>query len=380
MTTIITIIATTITMKTKFFKILSIMLLACMCGQFVSCKKSKDEPVSPASYPITGVWRMYTSENGQLTPTESYFRIKDDNTADLLGMMGTTANPTYVFYTGIYTSKNGWITITYRSRSFYKIQNNVIRCIEELKDSEKYWVYSNIYIYSNSGNEMTVDINNMKSCVLKKSSLPSYWRSEFSEAPVTPTTELMVEQWNLVCKYILNQDGTANYWVSNNPASSGITFLQNGELGKCNFWANEVWAIENNAGRVGENDGVSFPSSNCSWFLTGKTLTMTCSAYDRVVYDSSGNEISRQHITPSSPITGTYNIYTFSASWLTLYSRSTQAYYSFLRNSNTPSSAPFKLSSEKDALSSYSRFALPQNVFDEPVSFVLTTKQEMISK
>ena len=325
-------------MKANLFKILSVMLLACFCVNFVSCKKDKDEPAPAQTNSIVGLWRLYAYENGQRIPSESYLRFKEDYTAELLGNAGTDAKPVYLFATGTYTSQNGWVVVTYTSRSYFSIASNIIRRDAEFKELEEYKRYSNIYINSNTGTEIEADLNDMKVCLVK-SSMPSYWRSEFSEYPVTPSTTGMISQWDLVSRYELNGDSYQSWWYYT-PDQAGITFASNGELGNCPFWADEIWAMENKAGRVGNNDAVSFNNANCTWTLAGKTLTMTCSAYDRVTYDASGTETSRQKVTPASPIERAYLVYTLSDSWLTLYSTVTLSYYSFLRHSTAPSSAP----------------------------------------
>lgn len=350
-------------MKAITSKILSLMLLACVCANFVSCKKDKDEPAPSDTKSLVGVWRLYTYENGQKIATESYFRFRDDYTADLLGNTGTDAQPVYLFCTGTYASQNGWTVITYTSRNYYSISNNIMRCDAEFKEKEAYLRYSNLYVKSHSGTEIEADLNDMKVC-LQKSDLPSYWRSEFSETPVTPSYETMASQWDLVSRYELDGDAYQSWWY-HTPEQAGITFARDGGMGKCNFWANEVWALENQAGRVGDKDGISFPSENCTWMITGKILYMTCSSYDLIKYDESGTEISRQTVTPETPIKRAYNVYTLTDSWMTLYSTITLYYYSFLRHPTAPSSAPIMQSgtSSRPAMSPILRSAAQTPTF-----------------
>lgn len=325
-------------MKAITSKILSLMLLACFCTNFVSCNKDKDEPASSDTPSMVGLWQLCTYENGQKVPTEIYYRLNEDYSAALLGNSGTEAEPLYVYWSGTYSYKDNWITVKCTALNFYNIKENITRCKAEFKDDEDIVRYSDLFVISISDSEIEAELN-YKKVYLRKASLPSYWRSEFSETPVTPSANGLVSQWDLVSRYVLHGDSYESWWYYT-PEQSGITLMQNGTLGSCTFWANELWAIENNAGRVGDNDGVSILGRNCTWTLSGRTLTITCSSYDRVQYDASGKETSRKTVTPATPVSSSYYVHTFSASWLTLYSKVTQSYYSFLRHKTTSASAP----------------------------------------
>jgi hypothetical protein len=326
-------------MKAITSKIMSLMLLACFCANFVSCNKDKDEPASSDKPSMVGLWQLCTYENGQKVPKEIYYLLNEDYSAALLGNSGTEAEPLYVYWSGTYSYKDNWITVKCTVLNFYNIKENITRCMAEFKDDEDIERYSDLYVVSISDSEIEAELNYKKVYLKKKASMPSYWRSEFSETPVTPSANGLVSQWDLVSRYVLRGDSYESWWF-HTPEQAGITLMQNGALGSCTFWANELWAIEHNAGRVGDKDGVNILSKNCTWTLSGRTLTFTCSAYARIQYDASGNETSRKTVTPATPITSSYYIHTFSASWLTLYSKVTQSYYSFLRHKTTPASVP----------------------------------------
>lgn len=324
-------------MKSISSKILSLMLLACVCANVVSCKSDKDEPESskPNYSQVAGVWHLYSLDGAEKVPTDVYFVLKADGTAGFCSLTGSS-DVTYVYGDGTFTYGTKVLAVYPTYYHHFYIRNNVVRRAVDFEDGS---VYYNFSILSQTSYEIEAEANRYHVYLIKEP-LPSYWLSVFMEQEIKPTSYNLVSQWNMVSSYVVDHEGNYDTKYYYYPEQEGITLMDNGALGNCGFWANQVWSSEYAAGRLNETDGVSIYASNCNWTLSGYIFSLTCAAYDRVQYNAAGTEIARQQVIPATPIRIGYDIIVMSDSWLVLKSPLSQMYYCFLRSNNGQSYQP----------------------------------------
>ena len=324
-------------MKSIASKIFPIMLIACVCAILVSCKKDKDEPAStkPDYSQVAGVWHLYQVDGADILPTEIYFILNADGTAGFCNVNGS-GDVTYIYADATFSYGSKALVVYPTFYHHFYIKNNVVRRAVDFEDAD---IFYNFSILSQTNSEIEAEANRYHVYLIKEP-LPSYWLSLFMEKAVQPTTKNLVSQWNMVSSYVVDYEGNYDSKYYYYPEQEGITLMDNGALGNCGFWANQVWSNEYAAGRLNETDGVTIYASDCSWSLSGRTILLSCAAYDRVQYNSAGAEIARQKVTPATPIRISYDIFVMSDSWLVMKSPLTQMYYCFLRSTNGQSYQP----------------------------------------
>lgn len=324
-------------MKTNLFKSLLLMVLACL--SLVSCKK--DEPENPllfdAAY-MQGLWNVYEDAAYGKKDLNVYFRFTSDGKSESYEKSNSDK---YTYRTGSFVIENKWLRLTHKtSRHFHTIEG-VDRYVADFKGSEAYWFVESYYLDTVMNNDIRIKVNGTTLYMRKVNDLPAYWKTEYSETEMAASATNILGQWDLCDRFTI-KGSNYNYSYTYNPATQGMILKENGVLNNFNFWANQVWNRENNAGRVASDQNVRLQNADCAWILNGKKLTLTCASYIILSYDADKNISGQERVTPDEPIQMDYQIYTYTSKWMILYSVWDNTYYAFRKAAQT-SSAPRKM-------------------------------------
>lgn len=326
----------------KVLKNLFLMLVAGMCMSLISCKK--DEPEDPSIFKnahVVGMWSLCEEATYGKKSLEVYYRLASDGTAECFQDEGARK----FLRTGSFSVNNNWLNIVYKNTRFFR-KGSEGDCLEaDVWHDENQRVEDRVLIDAIIGNDIRLKLNGHTFYLVKISSVPDTWKAEYSEPAKAVNASNIPAQWDLRARFTLDKaSATYSYTILNSPSEEGLTLQKDGALGSCVFWANQVWDKENKAGRVLSDQKIIIYSFECSWELVNKKLTMRCPSYMLLSYNSAGDIISQERITPETPIEIEYEVYTFTDHWMVLYALRNNTYYSFHRATAVPTSAPMKAS------------------------------------
>ena len=310
-------------------KICFLIIGLCLC--FTSCQETA--PIQDKD--VVGLWRAYTDYNGERIPLTTWFRFHEDNTAERYIYDNTEKQ--YMYFQGTYHITDDRLTTVDSKERIYITAYQLLRCAAEFPEALPEWKDMNVQINSYAANELELSVDGARKWLVRVEALSAPWENECSEPQIAATLQSLAAQWDLRSYY--SMDGN-NYqtWYIKEPEKQGMTLTENGGFEDAPFWVNSIYNMELNAGRVTAEENIYVYHKDCAWAVKDDMLAMVCSSYEKIQYDSSGNESSRQTVTPLVPILVNFRIHMCSASWLTLYSPTDDYYFSFHRSSSSNTS------------------------------------------
>lgn len=330
-------------MKNKSTILLAVLLFGTLVFSLLGCKKDKEKEMEPAAFTasdIAGLWSVMQEGAYEETELGYYFRLNADATFEYFEVRDKGE---FYYENGSFTITRGTVAFNKKSGRMFLKTNGKDYYVGDFRNEEWKSDFLQIVLSSVSNDRIQLETGSGVGVHFQKiTALPSEWNSEYSEPEITPTESLLVAQWDLTSKFQISGTDT-RYFNARSPEEQGIVLQPDGAIGFRVFLANEVWADQNQAGKVGEEEYVTIYMEDVRWTFAEGQLSLYCNGYDAYGLDDSGEKTNSRYVTLAVPLRFDYQIVTFTQNWMLLYRPMGDMYSAFHRSAN-PYTAPRKMS------------------------------------
>ena len=304
----------------------SILLLMSACNNGMPDQIEKKHLVG-----LWGIsWDKQADNDGRY---DQYFNFKEDGTFEYYKYQDSSR----YYHRGIYgTVENAsYFYVTYQQFRSFMFIDNIARCILDY-DDKSHWVPTRFVPTAMSKKMITLQSAKPEYVHMyfhAADKIPSDWPAEFSASEITLSSDALIHQWDQVNYFEVKGDETT-YFYYYEPENMGITFLPDGGLTKCVFFANSVWQHQHDAGAVTDSESITIRNEDCSWTLGDDKVTLTCTQYLKYTNNQDGGISSPSLVTPDEPIALDFKIHELTDYYLILHNASTGRYHVFHKNSS----------------------------------------------
>ena len=278
-------------------------------------------------YHLDGLWGLTTDRTAPLDGRyEEYVRFYTDDSFEYFYITSTE----YVYHTGSYTINKGEIEMTYKGLRRFAVADEVPRLIDSYYASNS--LDKGILVITDYGTDKMVLKANSGKINLFKTKEVYGWKDEFSAPAVPVSVDALLGAWDQLDFYQYAGWSGVTWWYFFEPDKNGMTLEEDGVMTYCPFWSNRVLEKQINAYKLSANEQVVINPADCSWSLSGDTLTMTCSRYLAYTPDASGYPTAEHTETPEQPVSIRFMVQTLTPDYLILYNGETMLYHAFCRH------------------------------------------------
>lgn len=292
-------------MKKLLFPLLALLVA---CG-FNSCQKNEPSAIDQR---LVGLWGC-TEDDDESQTYIQYTEIHKDGSFELIyPYIGDTKY--YECYKGKCTFENNQLLFTATDYRIYFYYNNVLRIgsIRLNQNLTQNWKVSDITADKISA------LRTKKCTWTRLSAKPADWKPEFFMPEKNPTDTAMVATWDLLNTFTLTEQGF-NWYAYNTPQYEGMKLTDKHEISDAFFWVKWLHKKLENEYAIKQGEGISINSRYSKWALDKDKLSLATSQYEVITYDDAGNETDRKEVIPSSPLSASFNVISFTDRFLVLY-------------------------------------------------------------
>ena len=317
-----------------------------ICGVIIALSSCNDGSViTLRQNQVVGLWG-YSDDSHPAADGRyrAYYEFCDDGTMAYYTMLGDTVA---LYNRGTYTIEDHRLSFVYKHYRVFEKLAGLFRCTYNNTDPDL-WRRFNFLPTACTKSRITMigtEVNK-NSYLHAVKQLPPEWNNEFSAPEIAVTEDALLAQWDQLNMFVCIDDGW-NYYYYYQPENNGITLLPDGNLTRCVFWVNYVWQAFNEAGDIADNEYITIYNQDCTWSLSDRVLTLTCSRYIKYNLDMNGQPANVREVALRTPYKKEFWVFELTDYYLTLLNEQNGYHHVFYRQP-LPANAPQQIEHDRN--------------------------------
>ncbi len=304
------------------------------------------ENISISNQLLTGIWSLSTEDAQEMA--SYYIQFFGDGTWQKIWQY--TGDMTYyVADQGTYTADDSHIILIHKTERQYFYQNKILRVACSYDYKSKYptgYPYQDFEVLKVTNDKITSSFSGYTYTFRRLQQKPDSWDPRFFENEKNVSEASLAGAWDRVNNFtqtITPNDFNYQWWYFYNPNEAGIELLPNGEVQNAYFIAYLVHDKLVADGVITEDQLISIFSEECSWSLSNKSITLTCSR----CYLIDGENAQEYQLNPT--FSANLSVYSLTETFLILYWDFNQMYYVFSPGTSA-SQAPMRVATKPHSM------------------------------